>query len=141
VLRGWTASLVDEARLASYRVGKVIPGVEVGPMGELILAILWCAWWLWCVNWKDAWPVLARGAWIVVVLFVIGSAMAWSAIFPSTCNCLGFPLPNFWWELGATTGLALLALLCGWVQGRLGWAPPEVSFEPPPPQPGAHGHH
>ncbi len=100
----------------------------------------WCAWWLWCVSWKDAWPILARGAWLVVVLLVLCSALAWSAIFPSTCNCIGVPLPNFWWQLGATSALALLALLCGWVQGRMGWAPPTVSFEPPAPQPEAHGH-
>src|SRR4051794_25557032 len=75
---------------------------------------LWCAWWLWCVNWKRAWPVLARGGWLVVVLLTLVSALAWSAISPSSCRCLGFPLGNYWWQLGACTSLALVALFCGW---------------------------
>jgi hypothetical protein len=110
-------------------------------MTATMLAILvgvWCAWWLFCVNWKAAWPILARGGWVVVVLFVITAALAWSAIVP-TCDCLGFPMPAFWWELGSTASLALLALFCGWLQGRIGWLPPEVSFEPPA-ETHAHGH-
>lgn len=91
---------------------------------------LWCAWWLWCVNWKHAWPVLARGGWIVVVLLTFVSALAWAGIFPSSCDCLGFPLANFWWQLGACTTLALVALFCGWAQGRLGLTPAEVTFDP-----------
>jgi hypothetical protein len=91
---------------------------------------LWCAWWLWCVNWKHAWPVLARGGWIVVVLLTLVSALAWSGIFPRSCDCLGFPLANFWWQLGACTTLALVALFCGWLQGRWGLTPSEVDFEP-----------
>jgi hypothetical protein len=96
----------------------------------LLPAVLWCVWWLWCVNWKTLWPVLAAGGWVVVILFVVVSALAWSTIFP-TCDCLGFPLPNFWWQLGGTTSLALLGLFCGWLQGRMGWTPPEVTFDPP----------
>jgi hypothetical protein len=100
---------------------------------------LWCAWWLWCVNWKHAWPVLARGGWIVVVLLTFVSALAWSGIFPSECRCLGFPLVNFWWQLGACTTLVLVALFCGWAQGRLGLTPAEVDFDPPEHH-DAHGH-
>jgi hypothetical protein len=107
----------------------------------LLPGLLWCLWWLCCVNWKPAWPVLARGGWTVIVLLVFSTALAWSAISPSTCNCLGFPMPNFWWQLGGTTSLALLALFCGWVQGQLGWTPPEVSFDPPAEEHGqGHGH-
>ncbi len=97
-----------------------------------LLLVVWCAWWLWCVNWQDAWPILARGGWVVVVLFVLVGALAWAAVLPSRgpWEKQGVPLPNFWWQLGGTTLLALLALLCGWVQGRLGWAPPPVTFEP-----------
>jgi hypothetical protein len=103
---------------------------------------LWCAWWLWCANWKKAWPVLAEGAWVVVVLVVFLSALAWSATFPvhGSRRFLGVPLGNFWYHLVASSALALVALFCGWLQGRLGWAPAEVSFDPPPPEP-AHGHH
>jgi hypothetical protein len=93
---------------------------------------LWCAWWLWAVNWKDAWPVLAQGGWVPVVLVVFASALAWSRIFPSDCDCLRFiTIGNFWWQLGGVCALTVVALLCGWLQGKLGWAPEEVSFEPP----------
>ena len=105
---------------------------------------LWCAWWLWCVDWKHAWPVLARGGWIVVALLTFVSALAWSGVSPSECRCLGFPLGNFWWQLGACTTLVLVALFCGWVQGRLGLTPAEVTFDPPEPhdeQGHGHDHH
>ena len=102
---------------------------------------LWCAWWLWCVNWKHAWPVLARGGWIVVVLLTFVSALAWSGVFPSSCDCLPIPLANFWWQLGACTTLVLVALFCGWLQGRFGLTPAEVDFEPVEhPDDRGHGH-
>jgi hypothetical protein len=97
----------------------------------LLLAGLWCAWWLGCVNWKKTWPVLAQGGWVPVVLLMLIAALAWSRIFPSSCSCLGFPIANFIWQLGSVIALVLVALFCGWVQGQLGWTPPEVSFDPP----------
>ncbi len=101
---------------------------------------LWCAWWLWGVNWKTAWGVLARGGWVGVVLLTFLSALAWSAIFPRSVTRLGVTIPNFWWQLLASFALVGVALFCGWLQGRLGWAPPEVSFDPPAHDHG-HGHH
>jgi hypothetical protein len=93
---------------------------------------LWCAWFLWGVNWKHAWGVLASGGWVGVVLLTFLGALAWSAVFPR-------PTLNFWWHLGACSALAVAALFCGWLQGRLGWAPAEVSFDPPADH--GHGHH
>ena len=112
-------------------------------MAFVVLPVgLWCAWWLWCVNWKKAGPVLAAGGWLPVVLLMFISALAWSRISPATFNWLGFPIANGLWQLGIVTGLTLLAFFCGWVQGRLGWTPAEVSFEPPAPEHGhGHGHH
>lgn len=101
---------------------------------------LWCAWWLWCVDWKQAWPVLANGGWVPVVLLTFVSALAWSQIFPTTCRCLGFPMPNFWWQLGSCTALVLVALLCGWLQERLGWTPAPVTFDPPEHHDHGHAH-
>jgi hypothetical protein len=112
-----------------------------GILLPLVLLALWCSWWLFCVNWKKAGPVLAEGGWVGVVLLALLSALAWSRISPRPWDRLGFPIANFIWQLGAVAGLALLALFCGWVQGKLGWAPPEVSFEPPPPEHGHRGHH
>lgn len=89
----------------------------------LLPLVAWCAWWLWCVNWEKAWPALARGGWIVVAL--LGLVLALVASVLSTGK--GW---NFWWHLGAVTALILVALLCGWLQGKLGWTPGPVTLYP-----------
>jgi hypothetical protein len=113
-------------------------------MLALVPLLLWCAWWLWCVNWKKAWPVLAQGGWVPVVLLMVVCALAWSQVSPGPWPLrkdASLVIPHFWWQLGGVTTLTLLALLCGWLQGQLGWTPAEVSFEPPAPTHHAHGHH
>jgi hypothetical protein len=120
--------------------------VEIGQLGlQNALILTWIAWWLWGVNWTKAWGVLARGGWVVVVLLDVQVALAWSAIAPSSADLFGlFTLGNFWWQLGSVTILVLVALFCGWVQGQFGWAPAEISFDPPAPVHDAHhghGHH
>ncbi len=114
--------------------------LTLGVLLHLLPGGLWCAWWLWCVNWKKAWPMLAEGGWMPVVLLMFISALAWSRIFPATFTGLGFPITNFVWQSGCVIALTLIALFCGWVQGQLGWTPEEISFEPPPTEHG-HGHH
>jgi hypothetical protein len=84
------------------------------------LVIAWIAWWLFAVDWKKAWLVLARGAWAPAVLVLLIAALVWSRIEAS----------DFWWQLGAVTALAATALLCGWLQGLFGIQPAEVSVEP-----------
>jgi hypothetical protein len=108
------------------------------------LLIAWVAWWLGGVNWKKTWPVLARGAWAPLVLLMLLSALVWSRIAPSDLNLGLGAVPNFWWQLGAVGLLASITLFCGWLQGILHWAPPEISFEPPAHDPShghAHAHH
>jgi hypothetical protein len=101
------------------------------------LLIAWVAWWLWAVDWRRTWAVLAEGAWMPALLIVVVSALVWSQIAPSDCACLGFTVvPNFWWQLGAVGLLAAVTLFCGWLQGVFGWTPAEISLEPP-----AHGGH
>jgi hypothetical protein len=96
-----------------------------------LLLIAWLAWWLWGVNWKNVWPVLAEGAWLPVLLIMIVAALVWSEIAPSDCTCLGFvTVPNFWWQLGGVGLLAAITLLCGWLQAVFGWSPAEVSLAP-----------
>src|SRR6266404_2784003 len=100
-------------------------------LAELLVVGLWCVWWLWAVDWRKVWPILARGAWTPAVLLMVGSAYAWSRIAPGECGCLGFvTIPNFWWQFGDVCGLAALALICGWLQGYLGWAPHEYAIKP-----------
>ena len=108
-----------------------------------LLLIVWVAWWLLGVNWQRAWPALRSGGWAPVVLLTLVVALAWSRIQPVGCDCLGFTtIPNFWWQLGYMSMLVGLALFCGWLQGLLNWAPPEIDFEPPAHAPaGDHGHH
>ncbi len=103
---------------------------------------VWCVWWLWGVNWRKAWPMLAAGGWAPVVLLMIMTSLAWSAIDARSCDCLGFMvLPNGWWQLGEVCTLAALALFCGWLQGYFGWTPQEISVEPPPPEHDYHDGH
>jgi hypothetical protein len=98
-----------------------------------LLLIAWVAWWLWAVNWKRAWVVLAEGAWAPVVLLMILAAHVWASLDP------GGLLPGFWWKLGGVCLVVGGTLLCGWLQVVLNWSPAEINLEPPPPA--AHGHH
>jgi hypothetical protein len=112
----------------------------VGLLAPWLLLFAWLAWWLWAVNWRRAWPVLAQGAWVPVVLLMLVSALVWASLFPSACDCLGFTsVSNFWWQLGGVSLFVSLALFCGWLQTVLGWYPPEIDLEPP--APAAHDHH
>jgi hypothetical protein len=105
------------------------------------VVIAWLAWSLLGINWKRAWPILARGAWAPAVLLVLTAALAWSQLAPAEGAFLGVgTIPNFWWQLGDVSLLAAVTLFCGWLQGVLGWAPAEIDLEPPAVAP-AHGHH
>ena len=89
---------------------------------------VWCTWWLWAANWRKLWPVLAAGAWVPVALLLLLATLVWSRVAPTNDRWL----PNVWWQLGCVCTLTALALFCGWLQGQLGWQPPEISVEPPP---------
>ena len=95
------------------------------------LLLLWIAWWLKGVNWQKAWPVLARGAWVPLVLVNLMGALVWSRLYPQDLR-LGETsyVPNFWWQLAAVGMLTGSALFCGWLQGVFGWAPAEIELEP-----------
>jgi hypothetical protein len=96
------------------------------------LLIAYVAWWLFGVNWSKAWPVLARGAWVPLTVFLVATAIVWSQMAPSDCTCLRVvTIKNFWWQLGDVGLLAAIALFCGWLQGVMHWAPAEISLEPP----------
>jgi hypothetical protein len=96
-----------------------------------LLPAAWIAWWLWAVNWRKAFPALAQGAWVPLLLLMLVSALVWSRIAPSNVD-LGFmQLYNFWWQLGAVGIFVGVALLCGWLQLYFGWTPPEINFDPP----------
>jgi hypothetical protein len=97
---------------------------------------LWFAFWLFAVDWRRVWPVLAEGGWAPCVLLGLVAATAWSRINPGVCDCLGFVIvPNFWWQLGSVAALAAVALFAGWLQGQMQFEPPEVPVGPPPVSP------
>lgn len=103
---------------------------------------LWCICWLFAVNWRKAWPMLAEGGWAPVVLLMIVTSFAWSMIDARPCHCLGFVVvPNGWWQLGYVGTLGALALFCGWLQGYFAWTPLEISVEPPTTSHDHHVHH
>jgi hypothetical protein len=91
---------------------------------------LWIVLWLWAVNWRTLWPVLARGAWAPAVLLFLMGAVVWSRLAPG----------HFAWQWGIVAALAALALFCGWLQGRMHWTPAEVSVDPPVVSDEGHGH-
>jgi hypothetical protein len=111
-------------------------GMLVQVIRPHLLWIVLAAWCLWAVNWRRAWPILAEGGWLPLVLIGVMAALVFSAIWPSTAVILGIlVVPNFLWQLGATAIVIGGALFWGWLQVRFGWEPPEISVEPP-----THGH-
>jgi hypothetical protein len=108
----------------------IVPGI--------LLLLAWMALALFAVNWQEVWPVLARGAWVPLVLLMFVVALAWSRLAP-------VPILNFWAQLLGVAVLVGLTLFCGWVQGALHGAPPAVEIEPEladehdhGPEPGPH---
>jgi hypothetical protein len=100
-------------------------------MQLLIPFALWCAWWLWGVNWKKTWPVLAAGGWVPAVLLMLVTTLVWSHVDQTPLPLGAVAIPNVWWQLCGVCALAAVALFCGWLQGYFGWTPPEISLEPP----------
>jgi hypothetical protein len=105
-----------------------------------LLLVVWIAWWLFAVNWRKAWPTLRDGAWAPLVLLMLISALVWSRVAPTGCDCLGFVLPNFWWQLLGVAGVVCLTLLCGWLQLVLNLTPPEIVLDPPAASHHDHAH-
>lgn len=93
-----------------------------------LLWILWVVWWVRAVNWRHVWPVLSVGGWAPVLLVMVLVALVWSRLDEGPCPC---GLPNFWWQLAYVGLFGVAALVCGWVQGIVNLAPPEISFDPP----------
>jgi hypothetical protein len=96
--------------------------------------VLWCAWWLWCVDWSKLWPTLAAGAWAPAVLFVLVSGVVWARLDPDGFGAPGSVVPA---HVAAAVALACVAMFCGWLQGVFGWKPPEFPVHPAA---AAHGH-
>jgi hypothetical protein len=103
-----------------------------------IVWIAWILWWLLGVNAYKLRHYLAIGGWAPAILLVLLTALVWSRIDPMPWG----PLPNFWWQLLYCSGLAALALFCGWLQTVLHWTPHDINLDPPAHGHGhAHGHH
>jgi hypothetical protein len=112
----------------------------------LLPGAIWCAWWLFCVNWPKLWSALARGAWTGVVLFILVCGSVWARLDPRDLAWPGYYISALPWHIGAAALLACLAFLCGWLQGVLGWTAPEFPVHPVAAEHGhghanGHGHH
>ncbi|MBM4070938.1 MAG: hypothetical protein FJ271_18610 [Planctomycetes bacterium] len=103
--------------------------------------VAWLAWWLFGVNWRKVWPVLAGGGWVPLVLLIVLGAAAWSALQPVPPEAARVAnVPSFWWRLGGVSLLAGVTLLCGWLQDQFQWTPQEINLDPPT-APATHAHH
>jgi hypothetical protein len=108
---------------------------------RLLPIVAFVAWCLWAIDWRKAWPILAAGGWVALVLIGGMAAAVWAFVFPAPHVLFGsVVVPNGLWHLAAVASLICLALFCGWLQGRLGWYPPEISFAQPPADAHDHGH-
>lgn len=102
-------------------------GLQLLPGG---LFTVWC---LFGVNWRRAWPVLAAGGWLPLVLITTFAGAVWALVWPSTALVSGIlRVPNGVWQVGAAFVLLCVALFCGWLQDHYGWTPIEINLEPPP---------
>jgi hypothetical protein len=114
--------------------------------GAVLLWVLpiaaWCVWFHCGVNWKRAWPALAEGGWVPVLLLMAVATLAWSRVQPEPYTFFGaVTVANVWWQLICVSALVAVALLCGWLQGYFGWTPPEINLEPPAHADEGHGGH
>lgn len=103
----------------------------------LVIVALFTVWCLWAVNWRKAWPVLAVGGWLPLLLVAWATAYFWAKITPRSITFLGVTIGNYSWQLLAVCFLTGLGLFCGWLQGVYGWEPETVNLDPP----ADHGHH
>jgi hypothetical protein len=118
----------------------------VSVLVALLPLAIWCAWWLFCVNWTKLWPVLASGAWAPAVLLVFMAGAVWARLDPRDLTWPGYYVSALAWHLSAGVGLAAVAMVCGWLQAVLGCTPREFPVHPPAPAHGhahadGHGHH
>jgi hypothetical protein len=138
--KGWTVNnqgTWDHLRAFFQGLGQLL----VDHRGLVLLLIAWIVWWLWAVNWKHAWPVLARGGWAPLVLLMVMAALVWSRLAPGQENFPGLIVSaDFWWKLGGVGIAVAVALFCGWLQGYFAWTPPEIELEPPAHAAPGHGH-
>src|ERR1044072_6364836 len=72
---------------------------------HLLPFVVWCAWWLGAVNWSRAWPMLAGGGWVPVLLLMVVAAIVWAHVTPAPWGAV----PNGWWQSGIICGLVALA--------------------------------
>jgi hypothetical protein len=104
--------------------------------GTILCLLFFLAWCLWAIDWRKAWPVLASGGWMPLVLIAVMTGAVALCIWPSDLLILGlFRAPNGLWQFGAAGLLVGIVLLCGSLQARSDYVPPQFDLDEP-----AHGH-
>ncbi|QDV37460.1 caspase family protein [Tautonia plasticadhaerens] len=87
---------------------------------------LWVAYWMLLISWPRLWEVLHRGGWIPAAVLGGGTATLWGLVAPEPWLSLsGHSLPGILEKFVLVGLLIVLALVCGLVQDRTGWAPQE----------------
>lgn len=103
--------------------------------------IAWVAFWLFAVNWRQLYPVLAKGGMIAVLLIGLMAVLVWSMIAPDPAEhvLFGLHVSNAVGKIVYVTGLIVIAFLCGSVQ-LTGCCGNLYRFEEPQPAPAEHHH-
>jgi hypothetical protein len=112
---------------------------------KLVLVLLLAIWCVAAVDWRRLWPVLAAGGWAPLVLIGIMVGAVALMIWPKSIELTpGWMIPIGMWQFGGAGLLVCLVLFCGWVQTRIGYAPPVIDLDEPSHAAGGHddhGHH
>lgn len=81
--------------------------------------LMWIAFWLCAVNWRQLYPVLMKGGMIGVILSGLMITLVWSVISVPEAGVhrvFGLEVSNLVSKLVAVTSLIVIAFLCGSVQ-------------------------
>lgn len=104
--------------------------------------LAWTAYWLWFARWPDLRGPLRRGAWLSLALLSAIFASIWGLLSEPSLGLAG--VPSVLEKMTITATWIGLAFICGSIQDRLGWSPPELEIAGPPegaaPADAGHGH-
>ena len=104
--------------------------------------LAWVGFWTFAVNWAKAFPILARGGFVGILLLMFVAVLVWGAVAPppeSHHILFGLTVGNYAGKFIYVTMLTCITLLCGSAQlsGTFG----KLCEFPDEPEDGGHGAH